>query len=54
MCGDMNFRINKPREEVVDIVSKTWGDTSTVCQSGLSMLLEADQLKHSLKHSNKC
>ncbi|XP_057373007.1 inositol polyphosphate 5-phosphatase E-like [Daphnia carinata] len=51
ICGDMNFRINKPREEVIDIVSKTWVDPSSPCGRGLTTLMEADQLKFSLKNN---
>lgn len=52
LCGDLNFRINKSREDVIDFISKTWGETSPVdFQPELTNLLEADQLKHSLANS---
>lgn len=52
LCGDLNFRINKSREDVLDFVSKTWGETSPVdFRPELSKLLEADQLKLSLANS---
>jgi hypothetical protein len=52
LCGDLNFRINKSREEVLDFVSKTWGEISPVdFRPELSKLLEADQLKLSLANS---
>lgn len=52
LCGDLNFRINKSREDVLDFVSKTWGETSPAdFRPELSKLLEADQLKLSLANS---
>ncbi|XP_046461958.1 inositol polyphosphate 5-phosphatase E-like [Daphnia pulex] len=52
LCGDLNFRINKSREDVLDFVSKTWGETSAVdFRPELTKLLEADQLKLSLANN---
>lgn len=55
LCGDLNFRINKSREDVLDFVSKTWGETSPTVdfRPELTKLLEADQLKLSLANSWK-
>lgn len=55
LCGDLNFRLNKSREEVLDIVSKGWGDNSSidVQRELLPLLLETDQLKYSFGNSKK-
>ena len=53
LFGDLNFRLNRSREDVLDIVARNWGGTlSAEFKEELPNLLASDQLKHSLKHSN--
>lgn len=51
LCGDLNFRLDKSREDVIDIVAKLFSDRSQN-NVGLS-LLESDQLKNSIKQSKR-
>jgi len=51
LCGDLNFRLNKSREDVIDIVAKLFTDRP---QNNVGpSLLESDQLKNSIKQSKE-
>lgn len=59
LCGDLNFRIDKPRQDVIDIVEKCWPARRSGAVEDPSVkqepsgLLEFDQLKRSIQYSTE-
>ena len=54
LCGDLNFRLTRTREQVVESVAKAWNPQLTSPNSHhhhILYLLESDQLKQSLEQS---
>ena len=54
LCGDLNFRLDKPRQQVVDMVADCWTEGADVScvRDTVELLLQCDQLKCSLQQSN--
>ena len=57
LCGDLNFRLTRTREQVIESVAKNWNPQKTQLVSPhshhyhMQYLLESDQLKQSLQQS---